>query len=105
MIQIVFKIYHYPDELPSDPAISDPAMDLFFLTCGLKSRYFAFGDWIRGISFVFLISGRGDLSDRSRDFDRGRSRAIFGVLSPFGGAADFTLGVLWPRFWIKVYNL
>ena len=69
-------------------------MDLFFLTCGLKSRYFDFGDWIRGISVVFLISGRGDLSDRSRDFDRGRSRAIFGVLSPFGGAADFTLGVL-----------
>ena len=47
------------------------------------------------MSFVFFISGRGDFSiDRSRDFDRGRSRAIFGVLSPFGGAADFTLGVL-----------
>ena len=91
------RIYYEPDEFPSDPATSEPAIDLFFLTCGLKSRYFDFGDWIRGISFVFLISGRGDLSDRSRDFDRGRSRAIFGVLSPFGGAADFTLGVLWPR--------
>ena len=93
MIRVI--IYYGPDELPSDPAISEPAMDLFFLTCGLKSRYFDFGDWIRGISFVFFISGRGDFSiDRSRDFDLGRSRAIFGVLSPFGGAADFTLGVL-----------
>ena len=75
-------------------------MDLFGLTFGLKSRYFAFGDWIRGISL--FLSGRGvDFSDRSRDLDLGLSRTIFGVfVSPcnFGGAADFTLGVFCPTY-------